>query len=117
MTISDVVVIAAGILTIINLVDKVANIFKQANSPTEARLTSIEATLIRIDQQISNHDKTLETHAGFFDNDKRRLDLLETGSRVTSKALLALLGHANAGNNYDEMREAEKELREYLIAR
>jgi hypothetical protein len=117
MTVSDVVVIAAGILTIINLVDKVANIFKQVNSPTEARLTSIEATLIRIDQQISNHDKTLEAHAGFFDNDKRRLDLLETGSRVTSKALLALLGHANAGNNYDEMREAEKELRDYLIAR
>lgn len=117
MTVSDVVVIAAGILTIINLVDKIANIFKQANSPTEARLTSIEATLIRIDQQISNHDKTLEAHAGFFDNDKRRLDLLETGSRVTSKALLALLGHANAGNNYDEMREAEKELRDYLIAR
>lgn len=117
MTVSDVVVIAAGILTIINLVDKVANIFKQANSPTEARLTSIEATLIRIDQQISSHDKTLEAHAGFFDNDKRRLDLLETGSRVTSKALLALLGHANAGNNYDEMREAEKELRDYLIAR
>lgn len=117
MTVSDVVVIAAGILTIINLVDKVTNIFKQANSPTEARLTSIEATLIRIDQQISAHDKTLEVHAGFFNNDKRRLDLLETGSRVTSKALLALLGHANAGNNYDEMREAEKELRDYLIAR
>ena len=117
MTVSDVIVIAAGILTIINLVDKVASIFKQANSPTEARLTSIEATLIRIDQQLNNHDKTLETHAGFFDNDKRRLDLLETGSRVTSKALLALLGHANAGNNYDEMREAEKELRDYLIAR
>ncbi len=117
MTVSEVVVVAAGILTVLNLIDKIAALFKKANSPTEARLTSIEATLIRIDQQISNHDKTLETHAVFFDNDKRRLDLMETGSRVTSKALLALLGHANAGNNYEEMKEAEKELRDYLIAR
>lgn len=117
MTVSDVITGAAGILILLNFIDKVVSIFKQANSPTDARLTSIEATLIRIDQQLKNHAKTLETHAGFIDNDKRRLELLETGSRMTSKALLALLGHANAGNNYDEMREAEKELRDYLIAR
>lgn len=117
ITLSEVVVVAAGILTIMNVVDRILSWARQAKAPEEDRLKAAEFKILQLEQQIGEHDRMFEVHMGYFANDKVRINVLEKGSKVTSKALLALLGHANTGNNSEEMREAEADLRRYLIER
>ena len=61
--------------------------------------------------------KKLDQHSGYFANDKTRMDIMDEGSRVTQKAILAILSHAIDGNNVDELKQAKKELQNYLIER
>jgi hypothetical protein len=65
--------------------------------------------------------KSLEDSSGevrkILDSDKRRLDQLENGNRVTQRALLALLSHGIDGNAVTAMQKAKTELQEYLIER
>jgi Flp pilus assembly protein TadB len=117
LTVSEVVVVAAGILTLMNLIDKVMLWKDREKAPDLEKIKSIQEKLIKIDQRIDDHEKVFEAHNSFLDKDNRRLEILEQGSRVTSKALLALLGNANRGDNTEEMHEAEKELSRYLIER
>ena len=117
ITLSEFVVVAAGILTIMNVIDRILSWARQAKVPEDERLKTVEFKIMQLEQHIVEHDRTFETHTGYFANDKARIDVLEKGSKVTSKALLALLGHANTGNNTEEMREAEVDLRRYLIER
>lgn len=51
------------------------------------------------------------------DKDKQRLDAIETGNRVTQRAILALLAHGIDGNNMQQMEDAKAELQSYLINR
>ena len=41
----------------------------------------------------------------------------EEGNKYTQKALLALLAHAIDGNNVEQLRKAEDDLKNYLIDR
>lgn len=61
-------------------------------------------------------DDLVEVHR-FLDNDKKRLDVLEDGNRITQRALLALLGHGLDGNNQKQMQEAKADLERHLINR
>ena len=56
------------------------------------------------------HDKLLV-------DEETRLELLNTSSATTQRALLALLSHAIDGNNVDELKAARKELQDFLIER
>ena len=49
--------------------------------------------------------------------DKRRLDNMDEGNRVTQRALLALLAHGIDGNNVEQMEKAKSALEEHLINR
>jgi hypothetical protein len=63
--------------------------------------------------------KTLEDKSdgydAYFAADKKRLDKLEEGNRITQRALLALLSHGIDGNDVQAMQESKKELQEFLI--
>lgn len=117
ITVSEMIVIAAGILTLMNLADKVASWAHQIRAPESEKLKAIETRLIQLGQRIDDHDRTLEKHAGFFDVDKHRLDVLENGNHLACKALLALLRHANGDSNFEEMQDVEKELNGYVWKR
>lgn len=71
----------------------------------------------RVDERLTTIETTLKDHENFFANDKRRLEVIEEGNRVTQKAILALLSHGIDGNDVDAMRAAKNELQEYLIER
>lgn len=83
---------------------------KKPNVAQNARLDEHEKWL-------KKHDDEIETLKGHLDKDKRRLDSIEEGNRVTQKALLALLAHAIDGNNIEPCREAKTDVEQYLISR
>lgn len=69
------------------------------------------------DDRIKAIEERMDRYEEYFLNDKKRLDAIELGSRVTQQALLALLGHAIDGNNNDQLTKAKDALNEYLINR
>lgn len=69
------------------------------------------------DDRIKAIEERMDRYEEYFLNDKKRLDAIELGSRVTQQALLALLGHAIDGNNDDQLKKAKDALNEYLINR
>lgn len=91
-------VIAVGILTIIKLVDTVAEIAKKwrKNSSVEEQRRSCDTK---------------------FANDQRRLDALEAGQEVLVYGVAELLGHANHNGNAEEMIKAEQRLKSWLYER
>lgn len=79
---------------------------KRVQTPTERQ----NARLTELEDRVARHDKLL-------DSDKRRIEAIEEGTRVTQKALLALLDHGLSGNNKDQMETAKRDLERYLIER
>lgn len=71
----------------------------------------------KVDDRLTAVEKAVEQHGSFLDNDKKRLEVIEEGNRVTQRALLALLSHGIDGNDIDAMEEAKKELQTFLINR
>ena len=94
------VVIAAGALTIYNLIDKIVTASKKAKEPTE----ELEKRVADLERKIlENYDK--------------RITDIEKGNKVTQKAILALLEHSIDGNNTDGLKKAKDELSQYLVDR
>ena len=50
-------------------------------------------------------------------NDKKRLEEMEQGNKVTQRAILALLSHGIDGNDIEAMKAAKKELQDFLIGK
>ena len=94
------VVIAAGVLTIYNLIDKIVTASKKAKEPTE----ELEKRVAELERKVlENYDK--------------RITDIEKGNKVTQKAILALLEHSIDGNNTDGLKRAKDELSQYLVDR
>jgi hypothetical protein len=116
-TISQAIVICAAILTVLNLIDKIFIIKKQIDHPTDERLCQIEAKLIQHDQRFDDQDAMIKMHSGHLDADNKRIEVLQEGSRIQSKALLVLINHANGSGNPERMQEVEHELDEYIFSK
>jgi hypothetical protein len=69
----------------------------------------------RQDERIETLEHRVDRHDELLGNDKRRLDKIDEGNRVTQHALLALLKHGIDGNDIDSMRKAKSDLEIYLI--
>lgn len=97
---------SACIITVSGAIGVIVKWVQAAKKPNETqneRLDSIERRLDRHEEMLVN-------------DDKRQKDL-EEGNRVTMEALLALLRHGIDGNDIDSMKNAEKDLRQYLTRR
>lgn len=97
---------ASAIVLLSNAAEKIAKAVKAAKAPNEEQ-----------DRRLTAAEKDIADIKGFLANDKKRLDSLEEGNRVTQRALIALLGHGLDGNNQKEMASAKAELESYLINR
>lgn len=103
---SDVVLYAGLLLTVLNIIDRIAIIKDKTQAPHqvhEKRITDLEL-------EVSNIKK-------YLDNDDKRIKSLERGGKVLLRSIGALLSHSIDGNNTDEMKLAREELNEYLIQR
>lgn len=104
--VGGVLALCGAISTIGGAVEKVAKVVKVAKAPNaeqDRRLEAVEKDIVDI--------------KGFLDNDKKSIESLKEGNRVTQKALLALLAHGIDGNNQKQMKDAKEDLEQYLINR
>ena len=97
---------ASAIVLLSNAAEKIANAVTAAKAPNEEQ-----------DRRLTAAEEDIKAIKGFLANDKKRLDSLEEGNRVTQRALIALLGHGLDGNNQKEMATAKANLESYLINR
>lgn len=106
VVIGGILALCGAISTIGGAVEKVAKVVKAAKAPNDEQ-----------DRRLTAAEKEIVDIKGFLANDKKRIDSLEDGNRVTQRALLALLGHGLDGNNQKQMAEAKAELESHLINR
>lgn len=71
----------------------------------------------RQDERLTDLEKRMARHDEMLDNDNKRLETIEEGTRVTQRAILALLTHGIDGNEIETMKSAKDELTRYLIER
>ena len=99
-----ILAVAGGISTLAaagNWVVKIIGAVKAPNEEQNRRLTQLERHMEEVD--------------GFLANDRKRLDSIDGDTRVTQRALLALLAHGIDGNHQKQMEEAKEELELHLI--
>lgn len=106
IVIGGILALAGAVTTLGTAAEKIAKVIHAVKAPNEQQ-----------DERISAAEKDIKDIKGFLAHDKKRLDALEDGNRVTQRAILALLGHGLDGNNQKQMREAKEGLEEYLISR
>lgn len=97
---------AAAVILLVNAAEKIVVIWRTIRAPDAAqngRLANLESDVAKI--------------KGYLENDKKRLDTLSEGDKMTKRSLLALLAHGIDGNNVTQMKDAKKELEDYLIDR
>ena len=105
------IVIAAGLLTVFNLIDKISGAIKEQKAPTnnlELRVTTLEKTVE------FEYRGILATYEQRFGNDLKRLDRLEESDKMTKRALLALIRNAESGNNKEELNSVAEDLNNYV---
>ena len=98
--------LAGAVNTVGSAVEKVAKVRRAAKAPNDHQNERLDAA-----------EKDIKDIKGFLAQDKKRLDNLDDGNRVTQRALIALLGHGLDGNNQKQMQDAKAELESYLINR
>lgn len=106
LVIGGILALAGVITTLVSAGEKIAKVVRAAKAPNDEQ-----------DRRIAAAEKKYRDIKGFLAQDKKRLDKLEDGNRVTQRAILALLGHGLDGNNQKQMQEAKEGLEKYLINR
>lgn len=109
--------VCGGIVTIsaaVAVALKVVHHFRKPNLKQDEEIEKLWRKVNDVEDKVSrNHDEYMM----YFGNDKRRLDAIEEGNRVSQQALLALLSHGLDGNDTEGMKNAKRELEKYLLAK
>lgn len=105
-TLQDLIAACAAIITISGAAGVIIKIIGTVRRPTDDLSNKVQA----IEDRVNQHDRLLS-------NDHDQLASLEEGSRVTQRAILALLDHGLDGNNVEQMRSAKAALQNHLIER
>ena len=95
------VVIAAGVLTLFNVIDKIVTAVKSAKNPVDELKRRVDELERKIQESYPKYDAKIAE--------------IENGNRVVQKSILALLKHSIDGNNVEALKEAESELSNFLI--
>ena len=96
--------VLAAIVLISNAAEKIVQAVKAAKAPNDQqneRLNALESWRKDVDRKL--------------DQDNDRLRDIDSGNRVTQRALLALLDHGIDGNNIKQMQDAKEALQDHLI--
>lgn len=106
IVVAALLALAGAITTLGSAAEKIAKVIRAAKAPNDEQ-----------DRRITAAENDIKDIKGFLASDKKRLDSLEDGNRVTQRAILALLGHGIDGNNQKQMQDAKADLEKYLIDR
>lgn len=109
--VSMILGVCAAIVTISAAIGVIAKAIDKAKQPEAKQNARLEA----IEKRLDDIDKTLTKHGEFLTNDDNRFKAIEKSNKITQASLLALLKHALNGNDISTLRDAEKNLEEYLL--
>lgn len=109
--VSMILGVCAAIVTISAAIGVIAKAIDKAKQPEAKQNARLEA----IEKRLDDIDKTLTKHGEFLTNDDNRFKAIEKSNKITQASLLALLKHALNGNDISSLRDAEKNLEEYLL--
>lgn len=98
--------LAGAVNTVGSAAEKIAKVWKAAKAPNAAQ-----------DDRLDVLEEDMRQVKVYLANDKKHLDRLDEGNRVTQRALLALLAHGLDGNNVEQMEKAKAALEDHLISR
>lgn len=97
---------ASAIVLLANAAEKIVKAVKTVRSPNQKQ-----------DDRLKALEDWKEEVDGKLIHDHERFESLDSGNRVTQRALLALLDHGIDGNNIEQMQHAKEELQNHLINR
>ena len=100
------IAIAAGIVAIGGAVTFIEHVVDRASIKSH-----------KIEEQVNQHDRAIEKHAEYLDNDKKRLDEAEDSNRLIMRGVMQLLSHEIDGNHTTQLQETRDEMENYLINR
>jgi hypothetical protein len=103
---SGFVALCVGFAAVAKAASYIAALIQRIKKPEETQ-----------NDRLSKVEEELKRHQDFLASDKKRLDAIEEGNRMSMRAQLALLSHSLDGNDVEALRESKKELQEYLIKR
>lgn len=103
--------VCAAIVTISAAIGVIAKALDKARAPEKEQNERLDAH----EKRLNALDDIIVKFREYFDNDDRRFKEIEKSNKVTQSALLALLKHSINGNDTESLKEARKNLEEYLI--
>lgn len=115
-----------GLCAIWLLYDKVADSIRKRveRKKNQHMPEGLDGKLSNINDRLDNIDATLRSHKEMLDRDKRRLDEIDkkqediqNGFRAMAMSVMALLNNSLNIGSEQEMKDAKKELSNYLFRR
>lgn len=103
--------VCAAIVTISAAIGVITKALDKAKAPEKEQNERLDAH----EKRLNALDDVIVKFREYFDNDDRRFKEIEKSNKITQSALLALLKHSINGNDTDSLKEARKNLEEYLI--
>lgn len=105
-TLTQIAALCAAVMSIGGAYGVFMSVVKKLKEPLELLKAEMEGMKCRIESLEQDQVNTID-----------RIEVIEESSRVTHKALLALLKHGIDGNNISALEEASNDIQEYLIKR
>lgn len=81
----------------------------------EERFKKFDARFESIDKKLAADKQVLEMHTTEINQQRERVDRIETDNKAMCHALFALLSHEINGNSIDKLQKAHDAMRDYLI--
>jgi len=106
-----ILAVCGAIVTISAAIGVIAKALDKARAPEKEQNERLDAH----EKRLNALDEIIVKFREYFDNDDRRFKEIEKSNKVTQSALLALLKHSINGNDTESLKEARKNLEEYLI--
>ena len=112
MDFNTVIVIAAGLLTLFNLGDKIVAWIKVLKKPQD----DLEQRVGKLEKAIEGEYKLIfADYETRFKRDLERITKLEEVNNLMMKSMLALIRHAETGNNKDQLKKVGEDLQDYIF--
>lgn len=106
-----VLAVCGAIVTISAAIGVITKAIDKARAPEKEQNERLDAH----EKRLNALDEIIVKFREYFDNDDRRFKEIEKSNKITQSALLALLKHSINGNDTESLKEARKNLEEYLI--
>lgn len=105
------VVIAAGILTVFNLGDKISGWIKEQKKPT----SDLEARVEVLERKDLEYKTILAGYAEKLQRDYDSINAIKKTMNLMLEAQWVLVDHAKNGNNTKELDDVSVKLKEYVF--